>query len=184
MSDYYVFRDEKPDGPHTKSNLIELVAAGKALRSEPCMSASKPEVQTVEDAINQPEHIVFGSLDKMRAQTSAQWQSSGEKFAEWLRDNAPASRPAKPRAMKPKPMLTRNRGIYIILGLLFGSGGFHNFYAGRHKAGFGQLALSFIGSVLLFIAQILGIVVLLSVWVWAITDIITITEDADGNPMA
>jgi TM2 domain-containing membrane protein YozV len=68
--------------------------------------------------------------------------------------------------------------------LLFGSGGFHNFYAGRHKAGFGQLALSFIGSVLLFIAQILGIVVLLSVWVWAITDIITITEDADGNPMA
>ena len=39
---------------------------------------------------------------------------------------------------------TRNRGIYIILGILFGYLGFHNFYAGYHKAGFWQFSLSLV----------------------------------------
>jgi len=158
MSDYYIFRDEKPDGPHTKSNLIELVASGKASRTEPCMSASRPEVQTVEDALNQPDRgkIMFRSL----------------------------ARGPESNTGKVAPALVRNRGVYIILGLLFGGLGFHNFYAGYNEQGAAQLIFGIIAGVISIFLPIFGGLVALGVMIWAVVDICTVTEDATGTPMA
>jgi len=51
VSDYFLFRGDKPDGPHTWTRLVQMVKADFASRSEPCMSAAHPDVQTVEDAL-------------------------------------------------------------------------------------------------------------------------------------
>ena len=72
---------------------------------------------------------------------------------------------------------TRNRGIYIILGILFGYLGFHNFYAGYHKAGFWQFSLSLVLGI--FTAGV-GIII---TWIWAALDICTVTSDADNRKM-
>ena len=72
---------------------------------------------------------------------------------------------------------TRNRGIYIILGILFGYLGFHNFYAGYHKAGFWQFSLSLVLGI--FTAGV-GIII---TWIWALLDICTVTSDADNRKM-
>lgn len=75
------------------------------------------------------------------------------------------------------PPSSRNRGVYIILGILFGALGFHNFYAGYHKAGFWQISLSLVLGV--FTA---GIGVLIT-WIWALLDICTVTVDAENRKM-
>ena len=62
----------------------------------------------------------------------------------------------------------RNRGVYIILGLLFGLLGFHNFYAGYHKRGLFQILLT---------CTMMGAVI---TFVWAIVELFAVTEDANG----
>ena len=62
----------------------------------------------------------------------------------------------------------KSRGTYIILGLLLGWFGFHNYYAGYNKKGSTQLILTCTG---------VGVIVTLP---WVIIDLVTITEDANG----
>ena len=76
--------------------------------------------------------------------------------------------PADLRRPRKKGGPPRNRGIYIILGLLFGLVGFHSFYAGYHKRGLIQLILT---------CTVFGAVIS---FVWVIHDLFTVTEDANA----
>lgn len=67
---------------------------------------------------------------------------------------------------------TVNRNTYIVLGILLGPLGIHNFYAGYRKRALWQLVITVLS---------LGIASL-PVWVWAIIDVVTITADPDGIP--
>jgi hypothetical protein len=67
---------------------------------------------------------------------------------------------------------TRNRMTFILFGVLLGVLGVHSFYAGSTKKGFVQLGIT----VLSF-----GFAGLM-VWIWAIIDICTITNDNEGLP--
>lgn len=71
--------------------------------------------------------------------------------------------------------LKKNRGVYVILGLFFGTLGIHNFYAGR----FG------VGAVQLLYTILLGwmIVTLVPIWIWNLVELFVVTEDGQGLPM-
>jgi len=70
----------------------------------------------------------------------------------------------------------RSRGVFIILGVLLGLLGIHNFYAGYYGRGAAQLVITvLLGWVLvgIFITAI-----------WVLIELFTVTADADGNRMA
>jgi len=64
----------------------------------------------------------------------------------------------------------KSRTVYIVLAILLGSYGIHNFYAGDKKAGLIKLLVTiltcFIGGIPMFI--------------WAIIDAINVKKDANG----
>lgn len=64
----------------------------------------------------------------------------------------------------------KSRVAYIILALLLGSLGIHNFYAGYIGKGIAQLCITLISF------GILGIVSA----IWALVEAITVTQDASG----
>lgn len=81
---------------------------------------------------------------------------------------------------------TKSRGAHIILGLLFGVLGFHNFYSGHNLRGGIK-----IGALLFFLFldattgfySAFSLVVAVISSIWALIEIISVTEDASGNPM-
>jgi hypothetical protein len=72
----------------------------------------------------------------------------------------------------PEPTVTqpKNRTTYILLGALLGAFGAHSFYAGYHKKGAIQLAITLLT---------LGFAGPMS-WIWAVIDICTINQDHCG----
>jgi TM2 domain-containing membrane protein YozV len=70
----------------------------------------------------------------------------------------------------------KSRGVFIILGLLFGYLGIHNFYAGYYGRGAIQVVIT---AVLGWIY--VGFVITI---VWALIELITVKTDAQGNPMS
>ena len=77
--------------------------------------------------------------------------------------------PVSPYA-PPPPIVYRKRWIFILLGLIFGCFGIHNFYAGFAGRGTSQLLLS-----LILIATPLTC---LPVFIWVLFEILFVTEDA------
>ena len=83
--------------------------------------------------------------------------------------------------------VSRNRGVYIILGLLFGGVGFHNFYAGHHvrgaiKVGIFLIAFAVDASLRFYTGFALVALALFSLW--SLIEIITVKKDAGGNAMS
>ena len=70
-----------------------------------------------------------------------------------------------------------SRSIYIILALLLGGLGVHNFYAGLNGRGMGQIALTTMG---LFVSPLLWSVT----FIWIIVDIVTVSTDGYGQSMS
>jgi TM2 domain-containing membrane protein YozV len=68
----------------------------------------------------------------------------------------------------------KERGTYILLGLLLGSFGAHNFYAGRRKHAIAQASLT-VGT-LLYGA--------LAMWIWALLEVCTVDRDGNDVPFA
>lgn len=66
----------------------------------------------------------------------------------------------------------KSRTVYIVLAILLGEFGVHNFYAGNTSRGVIQLALTLISCFWLG----------LFVWIWAIIEGVTTTKDATGMP--
>jgi TM2 domain-containing membrane protein YozV len=99
---------------------------------------------------------------------------------------APGARPGISSAIgssgqqhQPTPVVVqtvKSRGVFIILGLLLGCLGIHNFYAGYNGKGAAQLIITLVlGWV------IVGLVVTA---LWALIDVCTVTVDAHGNRMS
>lgn len=73
----------------------------------------------------------------------------------------------------------KSRVAYVILGLFLGGLGIHNFYAGRTGIGIAQLIMWFISFLLSFVAVgLFGFVIL---WIWALIEVCTVTQDGSGK---
>ena len=73
------------------------------------------------------------------------------------------------------PPLTHKRKmktVYVVLGFFFGEIGIHNFYAGYKRRAIVQLLITLLS---------FGSLLLVS-WIWAIIEIIIVTDDASGHP--
>ena len=70
----------------------------------------------------------------------------------------------------------KSRGVFIILGLLLGYLGIHNFYAGYYRR----------GAIQVLITAVLGwlYVGFVITMVWALIELIRVKTDAQGNPMS
>jgi TM2 domain-containing membrane protein YozV len=73
-------------------------------------------------------------------------------------------------AATPLYVRRRSRLTYILLGVLLGAFGGHNFYAGYTKRGVIQLLLTILSC---FFGAIIS-------WIWAIVEVCVVTEDDDG----
>ena len=80
-----------------------------------------------------------------------------------------------PAYSAPQPVYgpSKSRVMFILLGIFFGIFGAHNFYAGYHKRGAGQLALTCISFFTLAVAT----------WIWAIVEVCVVAADSDSVPM-
>ena len=69
---------------------------------------------------------------------------------------------------------SKSKVAFVLLGVLLGSLGIHNFYIGRTKQGVIQLLITVLSAGMLSIAS----------WIWAIVDICTVNVDANGVPLS
>lgn len=82
----------------------------------------------------------------------------------------------------------KSRGIYIILALLFGLYGFHDFYAGRILAGFALLITSCLFSGIGLAVALSGngvgiLLMLIFPIIWGLTEAFIVTKDGEGREM-
>lgn len=83
--------------------------------------------------------------------------------------------------------VSRNRGAYIILGLLFGGVGFHDFYAGYKVRGaikLGIFLMAFAVDASLRFYTGFALVALALFWLWSLIEIIIVKKDASGSAMS
>jgi TM2 domain-containing membrane protein YozV len=69
----------------------------------------------------------------------------------------------------------KSRGTYIILGILLGGLGIHNFYAGRYGSGVCQLIIT-----LTLVWFVVGIVINA---LWILCELLAVEKDGNGNVM-
>ena len=83
--------------------------------------------------------------------------------------------------------VSKSRGVYIILGLLFGGMGFHNFYAGHHVRGavkIGIVLIAFAVDASLRFYTGFALVAMALFTLWSLIEIITVKKDASGKAMS
>lgn len=91
-----------------------------------------------------------------------------------------------PRQIAPTVALAKSRSVHIILGLMFGGLGFHNFDSGRNLIGGIKTGLIL---VTLFLDALTGFyskfsfVLLVLFTLWSLGEIIVVQKDAAGIPM-
>jgi TM2 domain-containing membrane protein YozV len=81
------------------------------------------------------------------------------------------------------PIARCSRLVYIVLAIVLGWLGIHNFVAGYSNRGAWQLGLGLAGAILFPCTFGISAVLIIAVSVWAIVDIIQTTTDADGVRM-
>ena len=87
----------------------------------------------------------------------------------------------------PTVTISKSRGVYIILGLLFGGMGFHNFYSGHNLRGaikIGIFLIAFVIDASTRFYSAFSLVVLVIFVLWSLTEVITVENDASGNAMS
>jgi len=67
----------------------------------------------------------------------------------------------------------KSKAAFIVLAILLGELGIHNFYIGNTKRGVIQLAVSLLTC---FIGAI-------PMWIWAVVEALTVKQDAKGVPL-
>jgi hypothetical protein len=97
-----------------------------------------------------------------------------------------------PPAVNPS---ARNRVVYILVALLLGILGMHDYYSGHYRRGLiklGLLAACFLTMAVLYCAEVPDDYQFLAdacsgglfaLELWAIVDAIRVTQDADGEPL-
>lgn len=109
---------------------------------------------------------------------------------------APNSNPRNPNTGASFSGERKNRIVFIILGVLLGGLGIHNFYAGYNDDGKKQLCVTLILNLvvpvlcMLFLGLVYGIAVWSVIWlgnigifVWVVLDLVRKECDANGVPM-
>lgn len=96
-------------------------------------------------------------------------------------DFRPLTEKPSPRIQAEQPATNifktaKSRGVYIILGLIFGLLGFHNFYIGRYQRGAFQMVCT-----LVLGWFVIGLVI---TTIWVFVDLFTVTEDGAGDPLS
>jgi TM2 domain-containing membrane protein YozV len=97
-----------------------------------------------------------------------------------LNELEPSQKPPPLSAIPSQPGVvvvrqSKSRGVYIILALFFGLAGIHNFYAGYFKRGAMQLLCT-----VLLGWIIIGLII---TFVWVLSDMLTVSQDANGDKM-
>ena len=97
-----------------------------------------------------------------------------------------------PPAVNPS---ARNRVVYILVAILLGILGMHDYYSGHYRRGLiklGLLAACFLTMAVLYCAEVPDDYQFLAdacsgglfaLELWAIVDAIRVTQDADGDPL-
>lgn len=99
---------------------------------------------------------------------------------------APIAATASPALSVRVERPAKSRGTYVILAILFGSIGIHNFYAGQFVAGgikCGLVLLAFIIDATTGFYSAFSLALAAVFWLWAIGEAIFSTEDGTGAPM-
>ena len=99
---------------------------------------------------------------------------------------------AKPQAPVPSMApsvvtVSKSRGAYIILGILFGAFGFHNFYSGHNLSGgikIGVFLIAFFLDATTGFYSAFSLVALVVFEIWALIEIMTVDSDASGKKMS
>lgn len=87
----------------------------------------------------------------------------------------------------PVVTLSKSRGTYIILAILFGAFGFHNFYSGHNVSGGIKLGLFLVAFVLdasTGFYSAFSLVLLVIFELWALIEAFNVSTDARGNQMS
>jgi TM2 domain-containing membrane protein YozV len=108
-------------------------------------------------------------------------------FPEWNRKKKPAPAPTVSVTGVPLVKTQKSRGMYVILGLLFGGLGLHDFYAGHFARGAVMLILGIVGGIFTILSaesRILGCVLLGGLAVAIFIEICTEEKDGDGDPLS
>ena len=95
--------------------------------------------------------------------------------------------PAAATATSSVVTVSKSRGAYIILAILFGAFGFHNFYAGHVVSGAIKLFLFLIAFVMDLSTgfySAFSLVLLVIFELWALVEAFTVKTDARGNAMS
>ena len=82
--------------------------------------------------------------------------------------------------------ISKSRGVHIILGLMFGGMGFHNFYSGHNLRGAIKLCILFFSFVLDASTGFrtgFSLVALVFIAFWSIIEVIVVKNDASGKAM-
>jgi hypothetical protein len=93
----------------------------------------------------------------------------------------------------------KSRGVYIILGIFFGTLGIHNFYAGYHEKGSLQITVLFVATALIRLDRdhsfdsfwrsyytllgFLGALLVVALFLWVIRELVTTKTDAKGEQL-
>ncbi|MFM0184162.1 zinc ribbon domain-containing protein [Paraburkholderia nemoris] len=83
--------------------------------------------------------------------------------------------------------VAKSRGIYIIIGLLLGGLGLHDFYAGYNGRGAAKLVILFIPFLLdatTGFATGFSIIAIVINGIWSLIDICTVKKDKSGHDMS
>ncbi len=70
----------------------------------------------------------------------------------------------------------KSRLAYLLLAWFLGVLGIHNFYIGRNGVAIAQLLITLLIGIF--------IVPLIAVWIWVLIEMVTVTQDASGQPMS
>ena len=87
----------------------------------------------------------------------------------------------------PTVTVSKSRGVYIILGLLFGGVGFHNFYSGHNLRGAIKIGVFLIAFALDASTRFysgFSFVALVIFALWSLIEIITVKTDVNGTVMS
>lgn len=177
---YYLLEEgsEKERGPYSLKDLRELWIIGEAhgamLYATEGMSKWKPLGELRKEMFFEPSTPTPPTVKELALMTCPDCGGEVSKRANACpKCGAPIAAAATPAASGIRSR--KERWVYIVLGILVGGIGVHNFYAGRVGVGLVQLA----------IALVLGWLVfpLLALWAWSLWEVFTVERDGMGLMM-
>ncbi len=196
---YFLWIDDKQQGPFDAGEIRAMISAGEVSAAPLVLPEDGSSEWALKSFAEQPEPLPEGCYFLQDGKASKGPFTIGQMRAMWnagsitsktlhRQTEAGSWQPLSlilhllepPPVVEPKPIAvtikpTKSRGLYIILGLLFGCLGIHNFYAGYYGRGFWQLLITVVLG-----WAIIGIV---ATGLWSLIEVITVRCDGTGEAM-